>query len=218
MNGIYNYQQEGLLGSYQQVVLMSQSPRRRDLLSFLAPQVQAPEVDERRIEEETMARYVEDPYLIRVAKTGCEIAKAKLPKTLEDQTLYIAADTLVVHQDQIYHKPQDLEEAEAMIRSYLGKTHQVVTSVCLATKKGLDIFYSVASVNFVAHDPALDPLIQAYLLSGSPLDKAGAYGIQDIDPRLIASIQGDLYTIIGLPVAELHRRLEYPSSMPLKFT
>ncbi|WP_193434018.1 Maf family protein, partial [Streptococcus suis] len=94
----------------------------------------------------------------------------------EPGKLYISADTIVVADDRIFNKPLDLAEAEAMLRSYFGKIHQVVTSVCLRTADSLDAFYTVAEIDFVDYYPALEEPIQTYIHDKQPLDKAGAYG------------------------------------------
>ena len=212
MQTVYDYQKEGQLNSYQEVILKSGSPRRRELLDFLRPQVLVESLDERAIEERYMAKYQQDPYIERVAKTCCEIAKGKIGNDLKELCLYIAADTVVVHHDQIYHKPKDDQEAYSMLRSYFGKTHYVITAVCIRQKDYLDTFYCVTAVTFVPYYPDLEAPIRAYIQSGSCLDKSGSYGIQELDPRFVASIEGDIHTVIGLPVAELSRRLNFGKS------
>ena len=204
---IVNYEQNGQLQPFNQVVLMSGSKRRHELLAFLDPVIQIAQIDERQIEATYFSQYQSEAFLPRVAKTCCEISKAKLSEARESNTLYIAADTMVVACDQIYHKPKDLEEAEQMLRSYFGQVHHVVTSVCLKTTDYLDVFYAVTEVEFVDYYPALEPLIQSYLETKSSLDKSGGYGIQEIDPRFVARIDGDIYTVVGLPVAEVSRRI-----------
>ncbi len=164
-------------------------------------------MDERGIEEHFMKQFATDDFLTRAAKTCCEISKAKSDMDLVTGHLYISADTIVVSDGQIFNKPQDLTEAETMLRSYFGKSHHVVTSVCLRTSHSLDVFYTVAQIDFVDYYPALEEVIQSYIREKQPLDKAGAYGIQELDPRFVAGISGDIHTIIGLPVAEVSRRI-----------
>lgn len=207
MKTIFDYQSQGQAGQIDSYVLLSNSPRRKELLQFLAPEIQSVEVDERRIEEQFMAEFAADDFLTRAAKTCCEISKAKSDLPLEPGKLYISADTIVVADDRIFNKPLDLAEAEAMLRSYFGKIHQIVTSVCLRTADSLDVFYTVAEIDFVDYYPALEEPIQTYIHDKQPLDKAGAYGIQELDPRFVAGISGDIHTIIGLPVAEVSRRI-----------
>lgn len=207
MQTIVNYQQEGQKGPISHYVLLSGSPRRRELLGFLKPEVASTDVDERAIEEHFMAVFNDDDFLTRAAKVCCEISKAKSDIALEDKTLYISADTIVVSGQKILNKPIDLVEAKNMLLSYLGKSHYVVTSVCLRSRDFLEVFYAIAEVTFTPHYPELEGLIDTYVSEKRPLDKAGAYGIQELDPRLIQSIHGDIHTIIGLPVAEISWRL-----------
>ena len=207
MKTVFDYQREGEKGEIRRFVLLSTSPRRKELLSFLNPEIQAVEVDERAIEEQCMASIDDQDFLTKAAKICCEISKAKSDLDLEAETLYISADTIVVVDGQIYNKPQDLAEASRMFRSYFGKSHHVVTSVCLRMQDFLEVFYTVAQVDFVDYYPELEPVIEAYLHDKRPLDKAGAYGFQELDPRFIRSITGDMHTIIGLPVAETSYRI-----------
>ncbi|RSJ75371.1 Maf family protein [Streptococcus cristatus] len=207
MKTVFDYQREGEKGRIRRFVLLSTSPRRKELLSFLNPEIQAVEVDERAIEEHCMATIDDQDFLTKAAKICCEISKAKSDLDLEAETLYISADTIVVVDGQIYNKPQDLAEASRMFRSYFGKSHHVVTSVCLRMQGFLEVFYTVAQVDFVDYYPELEPVIEVYLHEKRPLDKAGAYGFQELDPRFIRSITGDMHTIIGLPVAETSYRI-----------
>lgn len=207
MKTVYDYQKEGELREVTSYVLLSNSPRRRQLLAFLKPEILSVDVDERQIEEQFMAAFAGEDFLTQVAKTCCEISKAKSEIALREGALYISADTMVVAEGQVFNKPANLAEAEQMLRSYFGKSHHVVTSVCLRTSHSLEVFYTLAQIDFVDYYPALEPAIQAYIRDKRPLDKAGAYGIQELDPRFVAGISGDIHTIIGLPVAELSRRI-----------
>lgn len=207
MQTVYDYQKEGSRGSFEGVVLLSGSPRRRDLLAFLEPEIMATAIDERAVEEHFMAVYSQEDFLTRAAKTCCEISKAKSAFPLAAGQLYVSADTIVVVGDQIYNKPESLEEAEAMLGSYFGQSHHVVTSVCLRTVDSLEVFYTVARIDFVDYYDALGQAVKAYVAEKQPLDKSGAYGIQELDPRFVKSIEGDIHTVIGLPVAEISSRL-----------
>lgn len=123
------------------------------------------------------------------------------------KTLYISADTAVVFHEEILNKPKTKAEAEQMFRSYLGHSHEVVTAVCLRMDSGFELFACTTTVHFAPWSPPLERPIQAYLASSKPMDKAGAYGIQELDPRLIMGIEGDINTVIGFPVAECFRRI-----------
>lgn len=201
MSVCVTYEKAGQAEGFDKVVLLSGSPRRRELLAFLNPTIQIPSIDERAVQEQSMARYAKDDFVTRVAKTCCDISIAKSEIPLVDGTLYIAADTMVICDDKVYNKPLDRVDARRMLMSYFGKTHHVVTSVCLRTTTYIEVFYSVASITFVPYYDEMSELVDDYIASDSPMDKAGAYGIQDLDPRFVASITGDVHTIIGLPVS-----------------
>ena len=207
MNYINDYEKLGETGKYKKYILMSKSPRRRDLLSFLKPEIDSIRIDERAIEEKYMENYKDCGFIERAGKTCAEIAKAKSDVDLVKDCLHISSDTMVILDDKIYGKPRDMAEARDMFMSYFGKSHFVITGVCLRSKNYLDVFYSIAEVRFTDYYKALDEIIDGYLREENVMDKAGAYGIQDLDPRLISFINGDINTIIGLPVSEVSRRI-----------
>lgn len=207
MKTVFDYEKVGKRGKIDSFVLLSTSPRRKDLLSFLNPKIESVEVDERALENHYMEHFKQDDFLTKSAKVCCEISKAKSDKELEADTLYLSADTIVVADGQIFNKPKDLQEAKEMLLSYFGKSHYVVTSVCLRMKGYLEVFYTVAKIEFVDFYPALEQLVTDYISLKQPLDKAGAYGFQELDPRFVKSVTGDIHTIIGLPVAEVSERI-----------
>lgn len=207
MNYVNDYEKNGKIGKYKKYILMSKSPRRRDLLSFLKPEIASIRIDERAIEEKYMEKYKDSDFIERAGKTCAEIAKAKSDVDLVKDCLYISSDTMVILDDKIYGKPRDMAEARDMFMSYFGKSHFVITGVCLRSENYLDVFYSIAEVRFTDYYKAMDEIIDGYLREENVMDKAGAYGIQDLDPRLISYINGDINTIIGLPVSEVSRRI-----------
>ncbi|WP_105300665.1 Maf family protein [Anaerococcus marasmi] len=207
MNYVNDYEKIGKIGKYKKYILMSKSPRRRDLLSFLKPEIASIRIDERAIEEKYMEKYKGCDFIERAGNTCAEIAKAKSDVHLVKDCLYISSDTMVILDDKIYGKPRDMAEARDMFMSYFGKSHFVITGVCLRSENYLDVFYSIAEVRFTDYYKALDDIIDSYLKEENVMDKAGAYGIQDLDSRLISYINGDINTIIGLPVSEVSRRI-----------
>lgn len=207
MNQVVTYEKEGALTTIKKYVLLSNSPRRKELLSFLKPECFSPSVDERMIEEHFMTIFDSDPFLERASKVCCELAKAKANIIPEENVLYISADTIITTNDKIYHKPKSLEEAKETIRSYFGKSHYSVTAVCMKMKDYQEVFYSTAIIHFVDYYDSLESAIDDYVEASKPFDKAGAYSIRDIDPRFIEGITGDINTVIGLPIAEISKRL-----------
>lgn len=207
MQTVFDVEKVGHKGDFKQVVLLSTSPRRKELLSFLHPMIASVEVDERTLEDHFMGVYQQDDFLTRAAKVCCEISKAKSDRELDAETLYISADTMVISDGKIFNKPVDIQEARQMLYSYFGNSHYVVTSVCLRMQAYLEVFYTVAKIAFVDFYPELEQVVEDYLTIKQPLDKAGAYGFQELDPRLVKSVTGDIHTIIGLPVAEVSKRI-----------
>lgn len=203
----FDYEKKGEIKDFNRVVLMSSSPRRIKLLDFLNPEISKNHIDEREIERKFLEKYRGMNFLERAAFTCCEISKAKSNVNLDENTLYISSDTMVINGDSIYNKPRDKEEGRDMLISYLGKKHSVITSVSLRMEGYIEVFYSIAHVKFVEYYPNLDIIINKYIESNLPMDKAGAYGIQELDPRLIEYIEGDINTIVGLPVSEVSRRI-----------
>lgn len=214
-------QENGTLGFFEHVVLMSGSPRRRALLAFLHPRREHVPCDEESIRQASLAETVGKPMVERAAIAARALAYAKtggqnlVDSDTEDQneafsllsnTLYIAADTMVIHNEEIYNKPRDMAEAERMMRSYFGKTHTVVTAVCLRTLQGTLQYETFAEVTFSPYAPQMEGQLQAYL-TPQLLDRAGAYGLQDMPPGFLAGVNGDPYTVIGFSVSALWRAI-----------
>lgn len=178
--------------SKYRIILGSQSPRRVELLRGLDlsfEQVLLEGVDE---SYPTTLRPEEIPLYIAQHK-----AESYRP-LLDDQTLLITADTLVFIEDQVLGKPKSEEEARAMLRQLSGRSHSVTTGVTLTTKERMECFSDTATVEFL---PLADEEIDYYVRHYHPLDKAGAYGIQEwIGYRAIRRIEGSFYTVMGLPV------------------
>lgn len=179
------------------IILASQSPRRRELMLLLNMPFSSenPQIDE-----------IIDPSLFLTKA----IEKIALDKALDvfkrhPQSIVIGSDTVVVLDDHVLGKPNDDQDAIRMLKLLSGKTHKVITGVCILSEKEKIVFNSIAKVTFYPLDEAL---IKSYVSTSLPLDKAGAYGIQDKGALFIKSIEGDYYTIMGLPIAELNRRLK----------
>ena len=168
--------------SKYRIILGSQSPRRVE-------QVLLEGVDESY------------PATLRPEEIPLYIAQHKAESyrpLLDDQTLLITADTLVFIEDQVLGKPKSEEEARAMLRQLSGRSHSVTTGVTLTTTERMECFSDTATVEFL---PLADEEIDYYVRHYHPLDKAGAYGIQEwIGYRAICRIEGSFYTVMGLPV------------------
>lgn len=179
------------------LILASQSPRRRELLSLIAPdfEIVTADVDER----------------IKSGTSPCEAVmmlarkKARVIADCKHEDTVIGADTVVALGETILGKPRDGVEAAAMLRILAGKTHTVYTGVCII-KNGVEtVFFEATDVTFT---DMTDAEIADYVETGEPMDKAGAYGIQGKAAPYISGIRGDFYNVMGLPVSALYRRLK----------
>lgn len=181
------------------ILLGSTSPRRRQLLGYIVPQfVIAPTRDvEETYPPELKPREV--PLYLSQLK-----ARAHRPY-LADDDLLITADTIVLLDGHILGKPRDEAQAVEMLTSLSGRTHEVLTGVSLTTTRHQDTFEAVTRVSFA--DVATE-LIDEYVRLYHPLDKAGAYGIQEwIGAAAIERIDGSFYNVMGLPLHQLYTHL-----------
>ena len=179
------------------IILGSQSPRRRELLEKLdLPfSILTADIDETVRPELTPAQAVAD--------ISARKAAAILRQASEDD-LVITADTIVVLDGQIMGKPHSPEEAEQMLSSLSGRTHQVYTAVTLHSHARQKTEVACTQVTFRPLDPTE---IRAYIASGEPMDKAGAYGIQGRGAVLVSHLEGDYFNVMGLPLCTLCRML-----------
>ncbi|EOL8969239.1 Maf family protein [Cronobacter dublinensis] len=172
--------------------LASGSPRRQELLGMLGVSFErlVPGVEEQRAEKEAPQDYV--TRLARdKARAGVALAARDLP--------VLGADTIVVLDGDVLEKPRDAAHAAEMLRRLSGQTHQVMTAVALADSLRVRERLVITRVTFrtlTAQD------IAAYVESGEPMDKAGAYGIQGLGGCFVRSIEGSYHAVVGLPLVE----------------
>ena len=173
--------------------LASQSPRRRELLGRLGLPFAVLDVDvpERRDPGEHALDYVR-----RVAR---DKARAGLERLGDARNWVLGADTEVVLDDDVFGKPRDAADAAAMLRRLSGRTHQVLSAVILAGHAGEHAALSVSDVTFGPLDEAA---IAAYVASGEPDGKAGAYAIQGNAQAFVAHLSGSYSGVMGLPLYE----------------
>ena len=192
------------------LILGSASPRRRELLSLITEDVtiKLADIDERALETDLETRNVP---AIEVSE---ELASAKAHAVFEmlDQdsrasSVVIGADTSVILDDVIYGKPESKEDAKRMLTNLSGRKHVVATGVSLVFEGGEKRFTDVSLVEFYPLDDYQKNVIERYIESGDPMDKAGAYGIQSGGALLVRGIEGDFLNVVGLPVARLAREL-----------
>lgn len=177
------------------LVLASKSPRRAELLRAAGIEftVRTADIDESIRTGETPVDYV----------TRLALEKAQAVTAFHHEII-LAADTSVVIDGEILGKPVDAADAAAMLRKLSGKTHVVITGICL--RRGVQVVQDAASteVSFVA---LAEEEIDWYVASGEPMDKAGAYGIQGLASRFIGQIRGSYANVVGLPVDLVYRYL-----------
>jgi septum formation protein len=180
------------------LTLASASPRRRQLLEMLGLpfRVVPSNLPEARRPVETPVDYVE-----RLAREKALSVTGRL---------VLGADTTVVVRDEVLEKPIDGTDALRMLKKLQGRTHQVVTSVALVSDEAIHQATDVTNVTFRRMD---DSFLEAYVATGEPMDKAGSYGIQGYGAALVERIDGDFFSVMGLPlrlVLELLERAGHP--------
>ena len=151
-----------------------------------------------------------------LARLKAQAVFDSLPDDEKENTVVIGADTSVVLDNVIFGKPADREEAVRMLSLLSGHTHVVATGVAVFAGTEMKIFTEETQVVFNPLDEQQKVLIERYADSGSPLDKAGGYGIQDKGALLVKCINGDYSNVVGLPVARLARELYIMLKYPLE--
>jgi septum formation protein len=178
------------------VVLASASPRRKELLARL---FETFEIVQSAVDEDSIEAPAES-----LARVLAEAKAADVFKQRSDN-LVIGCDTTVALDGKLFGKPRSEDEARAMLEQLSGKSHEVITGVCLMYPGGRKSLLEISTVTFRKIEPEE---IDEYVRTGEPMDKAGAYAIQGGAQKFAARIQGDIDNIIGLPVAALQRALE----------
>lgn len=177
------------------IILASGSPRRRELLKTITPNFKVVISD---IDESTI--------FCKNSERAKEIARLKAYATSYQypNDIVIACDTVVIESDEILGKPKSAKEAQMMLKRLSGKKHHVITGYTIIGP-GFEINRNAMTEVFF--NQLDDALIDRYVASGSPLDKAGAYGIQDRDFPLVHHISGSFTNVMGFPLEEISKYL-----------
>lgn len=180
------------------LILASRSPRRAELLGRLGLEfeIHAADIDEEYADHEMPADHAE-----RLARE-----KAITVWKANPEALVIGSDTSVIVDSDVLGKPRDPEDAMRMLRRLSGRNHDVFTGIAIASPHGTFSTVERVRVRFRALDPEE---YEAYVATGEPMDKAGAYGIQGFGSALVEAIEGDYFAVVGLPLVrtlELLRR------------
>ncbi|HST08211.1 MAG TPA: Maf family protein [Gemmatimonadaceae bacterium] len=178
------------------VVLASGSPRRRQLLDLIGIEhdVSPSNIDESLRKGETPRRHAE-----RLAREKASVATKRAP-----DRVVVAADTIVVVDRKVLGKPADADDARRMLAMLSGREHTVITAVAVSRGRQLRSAIEQVKVRFRRLRPEE---IDAYIATGEPMDKAGAYGIQGYGATIVERVEGDYFAVMGLPLARLVRLL-----------
>ena len=178
------------------IILASKSPRRRELIALITDDFEVITAEEAEILPAGIAPEDAPAYLAQ--------CKAQAVAKNYPDKVVIGADTVVLLDGEVLGKPRDAEDAFAMLRGLSGRAHTVITGCCLIRGTLRRTFSVTTRVEFY---PLSDSEIAAYIATGEPFDKAGAYGIQGRGSLLVKGIEGDYFNVVGLPVAALSREL-----------
>lgn len=185
----------------EKIVLASASPRRRELLEQIG--IKFDIVVSNEPEDEIDKSLSPENYTSELAlMKACNVAK-KLTGTKRKDSLIIAADTVVYSDGKILGKPKDSDDAFRILKSLSGKAHEVYTGICVM--RLTDGYATSKSIKTTVKFKELtDKTIKAYIKTGEPADKAGAYGIQSRGAVLVEEICGDYFNVVGLPLSALY--------------
>ncbi|MGA3033827.1 MAG: Maf family protein [Terracidiphilus sp.] len=191
------------------LVLASASPRRRELLAQVGYQF---EVQPANVPEDPLPEEDAIVYVTRLAREKAEAVFRELcTRNREGERQHgqrlavLGADTTVTLDNEILGKPENAADATRMLRLLSGRSHRVITGVAVVTETGVEVAAEVTAVRFLTLS---DEEIAAYVATGEPMDKAGAYGIQGHAARWIPRIEGCYFNVMGLPLALVCSMLE----------
>lgn len=185
------------------LILASSSPRRRDFMSKmgLSFEIKKPDADESVLVGENPQDYVK-----RIARD-----KAMIIAELNPHDIVLAADTVVVMGKEILGKPLNRDDAKRILRTLSGKTHEVMTAVCIMKNGEMRELFEVTKVTFAKLD---EELIDIYVASGESDDKSGAYAVQGIGAMFIEKVEGSVSSVVGLPICQVREVLKDFGLMP----
>lgn len=184
-----------------EIILASQSPRRKEILSKIVSNfdIAVSDFDESSVKfNGDIEAYVKELAMCKAKVVAQDIKK---------HTIVIAADTIVVLKNKILGKPKNKKEAECMLKALSGNNHKVYTGLCVIDTAN-DKVLQEAVFTKVKFSKLTNKEIQEYIDTGSPMDKAGAYGIQDFGSVFVEKIEGCYYNVMGLPINVLYNVLK----------
>ena len=184
----------------KKIILASQSPRRRELLKEICHGVDSlsPDYDE-KIDTDVFSEKIIENIALNKALS--------LAKSVPEDSLILSADTVVVLDGKILGKPEDKDDALRMLKDLSGKTHRVVTSVSIFDVK-TQKHTTRSTTSFVTFSDLTEEQIKNYIETKNPLDKAGSYGIQELEEGFVTEVKGSFTNIVGLPLETVKEMLE----------
>ena len=185
----------------KKIILCSGSPRRQELLKLLVPEFEIIKSDA----DESCETRDPEKFSAELARRKAQAVWEKLDKLEHRDAVLVSADTSVWVDGSEFGKPAGREEAYKMIHSLSGRSHEVVTGVCVKDEEKEENFAETTVVHVL---PMTEEEIKAYIATPEPYDKAGGYGIQGLFCRYISGIEGDYFNVVGLPVSHLWQALK----------
>lgn len=178
------------------IILASASQRRIDLLKDAGIEF--------KVIASTITEVIDSTILPKENAMNLALAKAKQVYNDNPNNIVVAADTMVVLNNEIFGKPKDEEDAFEMLSKLSNKKHQVITGVAIITSENEDVFYSESKVKF---KDLTEEEIKNYIETKEPFGKAGGYAIQGLGKDIVDTYEGDFFTIVGLPLKEVTKKL-----------
>lgn len=186
------------------VILASKSPRRKELLEQIGLSFEVLVSDS----DENLDIDIPEEFVKELSRIKSK-AVMDLMDGIDENTLIIGADTIVVYDGKILGKPKDEEDAFCMLKMLSDNEHEVITGVTLLSKKNgkidMDTFFEKTKVFTYKMS---DSEIKEYIATKEPMDKAGSYGIQGIGGKFIKKIDGDYNNVVGLPVSRIYQKIK----------
>lgn len=183
------------------IILASASPRREEILSLLDVEFTVAPSD---FDESGVIQWPPEEHVLESSTGKAAFIACRIP-----DGIVIGADTIVVVDDKILGKPADADDARRMLRLLSGRSHYVYTGLCVMKRAGNETVQTMRDYvrTEVCFGDLTDEMINAYVATLEPLDKAGAYGIQERGSVLVEGIVGDYFNVVGLPIYRLSRML-----------
>ena len=178
-------------------ILASKSPRRHELLKFL--------IDDFSIESSDIEEIIDESLTNEEVVMDLALQKAQDISNNNKDSYVLGFDTLVILDGKPLGKPKDTNEAVKMLSALRGRTHRVLTGCAIVMNDYKDTFYEFADVTFTDMS---DEEIHSYIKTEEPMDKAGSYGIQKHGAKFVTKVNGDFYTVMGMPIHKLYERLK----------